>query len=127
MAEEIAELCQQGIEVDDNNKPAPENAVPPVAAMFSVGTWVTPTVCPRKASAATNNHTHGSWTNFAWRKIKLMDELQLFRMAMPEEWVVDVALPATNAIIEGEKISVQDFYCFLGCHFFMACFEAVSD
>eukprot|EP00957_Ditylum_brightwellii_P160220 12197588-Ditylum_brightwellii.AAC.1 len=43
LVEEIAELCQQGIEVDNNNEPAPENAVPPVAAMFSVGTWVTPT------------------------------------------------------------------------------------
>eukprot|EP00957_Ditylum_brightwellii_P139160 10606747-Ditylum_brightwellii.AAC.1 len=59
LAEEIAELCQQGIEVDDDNEPAPENAAPPVATMFSVGTWVTPTVCPMNASAATNNHTHG--------------------------------------------------------------------
>eukprot|EP00957_Ditylum_brightwellii_P098708 7519010-Ditylum_brightwellii.AAC.1 len=46
---------------------------------------------------------------------------------MPEEWVVDVALPATNAIIEGEKTLVQNFYCFLGCHFFMACYEGVLD
>ena len=127
MAEEIAELRQQGIEVDDDNEPAPENAAPPVAAMFTVGTWVTPTVCPRKANAATNNHICGSWRNFAWSKIKLMDELEVFRMAMPEEWVVDVVLPATNEIIDGEKLTLQDFYCFLGCHFFMCCFEGISD
>ena len=128
MSEEIAELRQQGIEVDDDNEPAPENASPPAAAsMFTVGTWVTPTVCPRKANPATNNNNRGSWRNFAWGKIKEMDELELFRMAMPEEWVVDVVLPATNAIIEGDKLSLQDFYCFVGCHFFMACFEGISD
>ena len=61
LAEEITELRQQGIEVDGDTEPAPENAAPPVAAsMFSVGTWVTPTVCPRKANDATNNNIRRS-------------------------------------------------------------------
>jgi hypothetical protein len=58
VAEDIAELRREGIEVDDDNEPAPENAQPTPAApatLFSVGEWVTPTICPRKADPNCSN------------------------------------------------------------------------
>ena len=46
---------------------------------------------------------------------------------MLEKWVIDVVTPAINEVIEGDKITLQDFYCYLGCHCFMCCFEGISD
>ena len=56
-----------------------------------------------------------------------MDELELFRLCLPEQWVKEVLIPATNKNLKEEEIDLQDFYVYLGCHFFMACFEGVSD
>ena len=50
LAEEIAELRQQGVEVDDDNEPAPQNAQPtPNSTSPVLGLWVTPTTCQRRA------------------------------------------------------------------------------
>ena len=48
-------------------------------------------------------------------------------MAFPEQWVRDVLIPATNEDISGEEINLKEFYVYLGCHFFMSCFEGISD
>ena len=41
---EIAELRHQGIEVDNENEPAPENAQPIPPETQTIGQWVTPTI-----------------------------------------------------------------------------------
>ena len=125
LAEDIAELRQQGIEVDDDNEPAPENAEPRPQATGDVGEWVTPTICARRQANCTNRK--GSWKNYSWQVIAEMDELAQFRMCFPEKWVVEVLIPATNERLEGDAMDLQEFYVFLGCHFFMASFEGVSD
>ena len=56
-----------------------------------------------------------------------MDELELCRLCFPDQWVKEVLIPATNKNLKEEDIDLQDFYVYLGCHFFMACFERVSD
>ena len=56
-----------------------------------------------------------------------MTELSLFRMEFREKWVRDVLIPSTNEEISGENITLKAFYVYLGCHFFMACFEGISD
>ena len=124
--QEIAELRQQGIEVDDDNAPTPENAEPSPATAVSIGEWITPTICPRKADANCTN-SRGKWKNRGWQQIKEMDELALFWMCFPENWVKDVIIPTTNKTIEGDNLTLQEFYVFWGCHFFMACFEGISD
>ena len=125
-ADDIAELRNQGIEVDDDNDPAPENAQPsnPVAA--NGGHWCNPTICPRRANPNIQN-TKGNWKTKSWQAIKEMDELALFRMCFPESWVRGSLIPATNECIVGGKMDLQEFYIWLGCQFFMACFEGVSD
>ena len=124
---EVAELRQQGIEVDDDNEPAPENAQPEAAPTSQVGDWVTPNVCPRRADANVSN-VKGSWKNNSWNKIHDMEELALFRMCFPEQWVKEVLIPTTNKqITSGNELTLSEFYRYLGCHFYMACFEGVSD
>ncbi|KAL7525460.1 hypothetical protein ACHAXR_001013, partial [Thalassiosira sp. AJA248-18] len=44
-----------------------------------------------------------------------------------EKWVLEAVIPATNKEIEGDILTLQEFYVYLGCHIFMACFEGISD
>ena len=54
------------------------------------------------------------------------DELRLFRMCFPEQWIIDVLIPATNKELVN-KLSLQEFYVFLGIIFYMACFNGIED
>ena len=56
-----------------------------------------------------------------------MDELALFRVCFPEDWVKNALLPASNAEIVDPTMDLLEFYIWLGCQFFMACFEGISD
>lgn len=125
LAQEVAELRQQGIEVDDDNEPAPENAQPTPQTTAQVGEWITPTVCARRQQNCSNRK--GSWKNYSWEVISKMDELAQFRMCFPEKYARDVLIPATNKNIEGDPLCLSEFYVWLGCHFYMACFEGISD
>jgi hypothetical protein len=123
---EIAELRAEGIEVD-NEDPAPENMVepPPADAARLIGKWITPAICARKADAKIKND-EGRWKNREWSTIAEDTEFITFRMCFFENYVVDHMLPATNKYLS-TPITLQEFYVFLGCNFFMACFEGISD
>jgi hypothetical protein len=107
LVNEIDELRQQGIEVDDDNEPAPENAEPPPQATIPVGEWITPTICPRREANCSNRK--GSWKRFAWTVVREMNELAQFRMCFPEQWVKDVVIPATNKEINGDPLTLSEF------------------
>ncbi len=47
-------------------------------------------------------------------------------MAFPEEYVETVLLPATNENLR-EDLKLGEFYKWLGCNFFMACFQGITD
>ncbi len=124
--EDIAELRHQGIEVNDDNEPAPENVPEPYEAPLPPGggRWENPTICSRRANNFQN--LPGRFTNHRWDKIADYDEFQLFRMCFPEEWLVDVCIPMTNKGFT-KKTDLQEFYVFLGCIFFKACYEGIPD
>ena len=123
--EDIADLRHQGIEVDDDNEPAPEN-VPAQgeAPLPGNGRWEKPTVCSRRANNFQN--LAGKFTNHRWDKIADYNELELFRMCFPEEWLVNVCIPMTNKGL-AKKVDLQEFYVFLGCIFFMSCYQGIPD
>ncbi len=124
-AEEIAELCQQGIEVDNDNKPAPENMWQPPLMQQPNGNWIVPIICLQCADANISN-SERKWKLSSWKAILEMSEIKLFQMAFPEKFIVDVVIPATNKTLE-KPMTLQEFYVWLGCQFFMACFEGVDD
>jgi len=118
LCEEIHQLCAEGIEVDNDNEPLPEDAEPappdPVQYEYTI-----PTFCPRRA----NNDiidSPGRWTNYRWDEIAEKSELDLFRMCFLDDFVREVILPATNVHLF-PHLTMQEFYKWLGCHFFMAC------
>jgi hypothetical protein len=47
-------------------------------------------------------------------------------MAFPEDFIQEVILPTTNIHLS-PHLTMQEFYKWLGCHFFMACFQGIDD
>jgi hypothetical protein len=118
----IEELWRQGIEVDNDNKPAPENteATAPVVN----GRWEKPTMCPRWMANIPNYK--GKLNSHSWEDIAEMNELDQFRMCFPEQFIINVIIPKTNKRL-GTPVTLQEFYVWLGCIFYMACFEGIGD
>ena len=54
-----------------------------------------------------------------------MSEVAIFRLTIPESFIKGVVIPATNEHLE-ENLTLHEFYVWLGCQFFMACYEGVS-
>ena len=122
--EHIAELRAEGIDVDDDNEALDEGGNPPPLDEPVQHTFVTPTHCPRRSLNITDDR--GRWAYHRWDQIADYSELELFQMAFPEEYVETVLLPATNENLR-ENLKLGEFYKWLGCNFFMACFQGIAD
>ena len=78
MQDDITELHQQGIEDDDDTEPAPKNAQPQLPIEVSNLDWW----------AASNMIDNGGmWRYHPWNVVAEMTELQLFRLAFPEQYI----------------------------------------
>jgi hypothetical protein len=55
-----------------------------------------------------------------------MDLLSIFRMCMPEEYIKTVIFPETNTNLEGDWLTLSEFYKWLGCRFYQACYVGIS-
>ena len=95
ISQEIAELRHRVIEMDDENDPDPKNAHPSTPANQTIGQWVTPTICPRRADVNCRN-TKGVWRLHSWPENSEMTELSLFRMEFHGQWFRDVLIPETK-------------------------------
>ena len=126
LCEEINQLRAEGIEVDDDNEPLPEDAEPaPHDREGMRYEYTIPTFCPRRA----NNDiidSPGWWTKYRWDEIAEKSELDLFRMCFPNDFVREVILPATNVHLF-PHLTMQEFYKWLGCYFIMSCFQGIED
>ncbi len=125
--EEIKQLRQQGITVDDDNEPGPENGQPPVpGAAPPPGTWEKPQYCCRHSNSDFTDQA-GKFVHHRWDEIADMDELQLFCMCFPQKWIVDSVIPETNKTLN-KPMDLKEFYVWLGCGiFFMSCFLRIDD
>ena len=119
-AADIADLRADGVEVDDEG-PAPENAVDQPTPTEQVGVWEKQVICPRRSSGIIGGNTAGRWKEKSWCQIVTMSEFAIFRLTFPEEYIRSVIIPATNIVLEGEQLTLREFYVWLGCRFFIAC------
>ena len=124
--EDIAELQHQGIEVDNDNKPAPKNVPAPneAAPPLGGGRREKPTVSSRCANNFQN--LVGRFMNHRWVEIADYNEFQLFCMCFPKEWLVNICIPMTNKGLN-KKVDLQEFYVFLGCIGFMSCYQGIPE
>jgi len=114
---DIEEQRRQGITVDDDNEPLPENATPAqneAQLIYESGRWTTPRACCRRSDGFA--YPKGKFVNKRWDVIADMSELDLFRMCFPEEYIADVVIPETNKGLQ-RKMDLHEFYVFLGCIF----------
>ena len=109
--------------MDNDNEPLDEGAEP-AREYNNPHNFVVPTHCPRRKRNAAG--AHGSWEGHRWDQIAEYTELELFRLCFPEEYVERVMLPTTNALLR-KPCTLSEFYKWLGCNFFMACFQGIAD
>ncbi len=126
MREETEQLRQQGITVDNDNEPAPENAALQRLSdkIYAAGRWEKPIVCPRCASGFVD--ANGKFKNSWWDEIADFNELALFRICFPKKWIVKTVIPKTNKTLD-KPMDLQEFYVWLGCIFSMSCFQGIED
>jgi len=124
---DIEEQRRQGITVEDDNEPLPENATPAqneAQLIYESGRWTTPRACCRRSDGFA--YPEGKFMNKRWDVIADMSELDLFRMCFPEEYIADVVIPETNKGLQ-RKMDLHEFYVFLGCIFYMSCFVGIDN
>ncbi|KAL7490171.1 hypothetical protein ACHAW6_016098 [Cyclotella cf. meneghiniana] len=101
----ISQLCNKGIEINDEG-PAPVNVSETPAT--KTGRWEKPRTCPRHGDVNIT-YVRGAWKGNTWPTIALMDEMSIFQ------------------ILTGEPLQLSEFYKWLRCRIFMACFIGLSD
>ncbi len=121
LALEIRELTADGVLVDDEG-PAPENSVPQPLMQTEVGMWEKQLICIHQNNTAITD-TNGRWKLKSWKQIGQMTEFAIFQLAFPEEYIKTVIIQATNKHLPGESLTLKEFYVWLGCRFFMACYD----
>ena len=95
----MAELRDQGIEVNDNNEALPES----VGADFLLspeGTWEDLRQC--RGNIAGGRFDNGKWLHHPWSQVSQYSELKLFEMTSPMSYIRDVVIPVTNAHLTSE-------------------------
>jgi hypothetical protein len=122
---EVTELCEQGITVDDDNEPLPENTLPDTNPNITPGEWKILSQCIHESSIY-NNKAEGNWKHKSWSQVALMDELQLWLLCFPVEYIKDVVIAKLNEELDSPT-DLQEFIVVLGCIHFMACYEGISD
>ena len=72
-----------------------------------------------RRSNSTISDTIGVWKEKTWPTIATMSEFALFHLTFPEEFIKTVIILATNQHLKGDKLTLGEFYVWLGCRFFM--------
>ncbi|KAL3782253.1 hypothetical protein ACHAWO_010589 [Cyclotella atomus] len=122
---EVNELRDQGITVDDYNEPLPENAQPDTTPDNTPGEWKDLRQCIGEGSTH-NNKSEGKWKHHSWPQISLMDELQLWLLCFPVEYIQNVVIKNVNKELE-TPTDIREFLTVLSCIHFMACYEGISN
>ena len=91
----MVEICCQGIAIDNDNDPAPENIPRQVEITTGTGNWKREVIiCPRKAGKFQNSFA--SFRLYSHDAILCMSLIQLFLVMFPEDCLDEVLVPETN-------------------------------
>lgn len=124
--DDMAELARQGIEVDNDNEPAPENvpdAAPTTAEPEALEWKEDGIVCPRRAANLQNSAA--KLKNYSQEDVIKMSKLDLFLVLFPLEYLKTVVIPETNKQLTS-PIDLCELLRFIGCWFYMSCWEGIQ-
>ena len=94
-SEDMVELRRQGISIDDDNDPAPENVPRQGENTTRTGNWRREgIICSRKDGNLQNSFV--SFRHYAHDAILRMSLLQLFLVMFPEDYLEEFLIPKTN-------------------------------
>ena len=111
------ELRHQGIAIDDDNYPAPDNVPIQGETTTNTGSWRrVGIICPRKASNLQNYFA--SFRNYSHDAIFCMSLLQLFLIMFPEDYLEEVLIPDINKVMI-VPMYLQDYIKWVGCWIYM--------
>ena len=130
--EDIALARSQGIDVDDDNEPAPEN-IPPAGADINYQdnlygqTWGWNGTCNRKS----NHHSHegAKIEGMSRADLKQTTKLDMFLIFFPINYLEDVVVVETSKVLVGmtyQPMTMGELVRFFGCIFFMSCFSGMD-
>jgi hypothetical protein len=122
--DEIEEVRAEGVLVDDDNAPAPEN-IPSTntdinhpECVYS-SEWGSTGLCHRKMFGSENHRP--KLLNFS---LQVPTHVDMFELLFPKEYVNDTILHLVNKNIDSEKtVTYGEFIRWLGCWFLMATIE----
>ena len=132
LSEDIALARSQGIEVDDDNEPAPEN-IPPAGSVLDATTnkfgqtWGWNGTCNRKS----NHHVDVSpqIKDHTISTLKQTSYLDMFLLFFPLAYLEDVLVAETSRTLVSQAhspLTTGEFIRFIGCIFFMSCFSGAD-
>jgi hypothetical protein len=128
--DDMAALRRQGIDVDDDNDPAPENVPTPgvaavVAAAEEEGIWKSEgIICPRLAG--NQPKSSAAFKNYSKEEVSKMSKLELFLILFPLDYLLEVLIPETNKQLDA-PMDCGEFIRWIGCWFYMALWVGIPN
>lgn len=123
---EINLVHTNGIMVDDDNEPAPENTPSPrdTETQSIFGKWEQFTgICLRRAASVPNIQPRLKH----FPRDVLSTKLQLFEMMFPKTFVCETMIPAMNAVIKGPEVTYGKFIQWLGIWLIISCVQGFTN
>ena len=96
--EEMADICRQGIAIDDYNNTALENVTRQVETTAGTGNWREGLIFPRKSGNLQNYFA--SFRHYSHDSVLRMSLLQLFFIMVPEDYLDKVLISETRNGVE---------------------------
>ena len=100
----VNELRDQGITVHDDNKPLTENTEADTTPNITPGEWKDLRQCICEGSNH-NNKSKGKWNHQSLSQVALMDELQLWLLCFPVEYLENIVIKNLNEELELPRTS----------------------
>ena len=123
-SEDMAELRHQGISIDDDNDPAPDNVPRQGETTYGTGDWRREgIICPRKSGNLQNSFPY--FRHYLHEAVLSMSLLQLFLIMLPEEFLDQFLTPKTNKRLS-VPMDIQDFIKFVGYWIYMASWVVID-
>jgi Transposase IS4 len=124
-AQAMHELQEQGIMVDDDNEPVPENNAAPVPVPVQQGqtvpavNWNIPASCTRRMIGA--GYSKARFKNVDSSVVSKMTDLSLFQLLFPMEYVESVIIAETSKKLKQGPLTKNEFFVWIGLWFYMGC------
>jgi Transposase IS4 len=143
---DVAALRLDGVDVDDDNDPAPENvpggidldailaeaveelldgATEPTPVAPEGPTWGFSGKCPRRAEG--NTKERAILKNMSNTVMANMTLLQMFMTMYPMDYIVKVLIPESNKHLKLGALNESEFFVFLGIILYMSCYDGIQE